>query len=864
VFLFGIVTMSGVALVSAQDEILVTVTTPSYMGNVFDADTFAVFQADHPGVKVVVIPSGQDAFFPPAAYGLDDHLKGAEKYAASADVLYVSNNNLSVESTRAGYFLDLTPLVTSDAALDTSDFFPSAWQSFQWDQGIWAIPAAASLEVLVYNKDAFDKAGLAYPNEKWTLDDLANAARALTLKDDQGSGTLPGIDAYNIGLLFASLLGEGFYDNSVVPNPPHFTNPQLPALLDGWSQLQKDIQPSGSFQFDQVPMTVGQPWQLTNGGPASGGKWAASLLPGGKAGLDVQGFAVSRGTQSPELAYALAEYLTTNARVVNGLFANFPARRSLVGVTVEDSPFVAPKVPDDIQAFLDKALDNAIPSSELRYADYLNVALNKITQDKVDAQTALQDAEATATENLNTASKKHDSLMMVATPAPTPSFGANQIVMKFGVNLFISPLPNRSQWDALIKDFLAQNPAVGNIDLIEQVYQQNDMAKLDCYFQPHNEVPNAKLEDYLNLDPFMDADADFDRDDFLKGVLPQMQRNDHIWGYPITVQPSILWYDSVIFSKAGLPAPDNGWTVDEFNDALKRLKDAGDSRKPPFVPQTFGNTYLLMLMAAYGALPYDFRTSPPTINFSDPRVLAGVRQVLDLAKNGYIEYKELASNTGGTFAAGDQPIFSDTLSNSSWRLQSRQPSGSEDPYRLTNYPVGSHLTPVAYSIGAAYVRATAQNPDACYRWIKMLAQHPDLFEGMPARRSQIDDPSLAMAQGSDIVSLYKTFAKQVEQPNAIVFPGEFGGSGSMNDYIEQIWMNRAFDNYVLRNGDLEADMAQAAQWVAEDRGCVATIPPYDPAVQDTTEKAIAYYRQFTDCAIKVDPTLKNMFSYLYQ
>src|SRR5258708_40316927 len=52
-------------------------------------------------------------------------------------------------------------------------------------------------------------------------------------------------------------------------------------------------------------------------------------------------------------------------------------------------------------------------------------------------------------------------------------------------------------------------------------------------------------------------------------------------------------------------------------------------------------------MAAFGGLPHDFRTNPPMINYTDPKTLDAIKQALDLAKAGYIQYNELGSLTGG-------------------------------------------------------------------------------------------------------------------------------------------------------------------------------------------------------------------------
>ena len=42
------------------------------------------------------------------------------------------------------------------------------------------------MNILYYNKDLFDKAGVKYPDENWTWDDLLAAAEKLTVKDASG------------------------------------------------------------------------------------------------------------------------------------------------------------------------------------------------------------------------------------------------------------------------------------------------------------------------------------------------------------------------------------------------------------------------------------------------------------------------------------------------------------------------------------------------------------------------------------------------------------------------------------------------------------------------------------------------------
>src|SRR5436190_1084823 len=92
----------------AQQAITLTVAVPTFQADTLTEKLLSEFEAAHPGVKVKVV--AQDTNIPDPALSLDSHFDELGKYAASADVLYVNANNLSVEGTRAGYFMDFAPL----------------------------------------------------------------------------------------------------------------------------------------------------------------------------------------------------------------------------------------------------------------------------------------------------------------------------------------------------------------------------------------------------------------------------------------------------------------------------------------------------------------------------------------------------------------------------------------------------------------------------------------------------------------------------------------------------------------------------------------------------------------------------------
>jgi multiple sugar transport system substrate-binding protein len=85
---------------------------------------------------------------------------------------------------RQGAFLDLTPLI-AESKLDLTDFYAGPLAQFQWQEQTWGLPDTAAPDLLFYNKALFDAAGVAYPTDAWTFEDMRQAAIQLTL-DDQG------------------------------------------------------------------------------------------------------------------------------------------------------------------------------------------------------------------------------------------------------------------------------------------------------------------------------------------------------------------------------------------------------------------------------------------------------------------------------------------------------------------------------------------------------------------------------------------------------------------------------------------------------------------------------------------------------
>jgi ABC-type glycerol-3-phosphate transport system substrate-binding protein len=847
--------------IQAQDNrTVLAVALPAYlMDIVTNSDLIAQFEAENPGYSLKVVDAGENSFVVPAAYSLQQHLGQIQSYATMADVLYVDTYSLSVEGTRAGYFSDLSPFVSADPLMTGSLFVPGALESFSWDNGIWGLPAAVNYLALVYNPAAFQAAGLAAPDASWTLDTLFQATEALTQYDAAGAVSLPGFLAdvgYSATVLLTSEVG-GVIDSSLTPATPRFTDPALVDLVTRWIEADnRGIMGKNFMDVDSVPMRLDNTLALL-GRSMSGVTWMGAPLPGGVTYVDPSGFAVSSGTAYPEQAYRLAQFLTSRSDIISGLFATSAARTDVTGV--DTFGYFSP----ENQAVITQMAAVARPYSELRFNEYFTSGLDSIRYEEgIDIPTALQKAETTAIEAQTFAANWGTQNPIVVSPPVTAAdtLPPGKLLLTFGIDAFVEPLPNQDLWDNFIQSFIASDPEIGAVDLKFDFSDITTMAEnYDCFFQSYNSLQNADLSTLLNLDPFMEADPSFDKNDLVSGALGQAQRDNRTWGYPLVVQPFALWYDSALFDSLGIARPEPGWSIEQFIDAVQRLHP-NPTDPPSYAPTGIGGTYLYILIAAYGGLPLNLQTDPPTAAFNDPANVQAIRQVLDLAKNGMIDYYRLIDFSGGgtSVTMGANPIYDLLLNGFDFNFTAPDPDlETESPYRLTTFPTGAQYSAASYDIGAAYISAQAQNPNACYRWISALALHPELFTSMPARRSMMSSEAIIASQGQMAADFYTRFDAQLQNPSTLIFPYDMQLIREPNILMLRIWLERAYDRYVLENADLEQELNAAQAFADGYLQCAASLPPFSPGLSDTDfSNALRPYAQ---CAVTVDASLMPVF-----
>jgi multiple sugar transport system substrate-binding protein len=153
----------------------VRVVVGSWWDRVYD-DFTAKWAQDHPEITLELIPT------PNAGYV--EAFTSSVLAGSPPDVIDLSSRAISTVAAQ-GLLQPLDDLVPY---VDVADIAPGIWAAGQYGGQQVAMPSRSSAMILYYNKDVFDKAGVPYPTDDWTYDDMVEVCKALTVDDQYGVG----------------------------------------------------------------------------------------------------------------------------------------------------------------------------------------------------------------------------------------------------------------------------------------------------------------------------------------------------------------------------------------------------------------------------------------------------------------------------------------------------------------------------------------------------------------------------------------------------------------------------------------------------------------------------------------------------
>jgi multiple sugar transport system substrate-binding protein len=348
----------------------------------------------HPDVHIELQNSPWSAYFTK----LDAQLAAG----AGPDVFFITN--VPTYAAR-GQLEDLDPWIKK-TSFPIDEYNKNSLKIHSLNGKLYSIPRDNGTEVLYYNKDDFDAAGIKYPDASWKWADLEAAAKKLTVADG-GRVTRYGLAIENNDwATFVQQNGGEVFDDPVQPTKFLMAEPKAAAAIQFIGDLiNKDkVMPDfteegqmggtgGLFAANQAAMIISNASRLgalTN----VPFKWAIAPLPAGPTGIHSNllggaGFAVNANSKIKQADWDFMQYLCgPEGQIVftSGASAAVPA---MTGNPKVVAAFRAPYA----EVFLSETRNGDVLPQFPKYVDILNnyiqPALDKVWTGEGTAADAL-------------------------------------------------------------------------------------------------------------------------------------------------------------------------------------------------------------------------------------------------------------------------------------------------------------------------------------------------------------------------------------------------------------------------------------------------------------------------------------------
>lgn len=772
-----------------QDRTILTVTLLEQQNIQLGSSFFREFEEEYNvlvQVRVINYDDTPALLSNHSIQGMDVYFDILREYVSMADVIYIYDDIMQPAAIEAGYFLNLAPLVATDNNINNLN--PLALNTYKWNNGIWGIPSRLDARLLSYDRQAFDDLGLSYPNPSWDIHDFEQAIRSLATEFPDRLI----IQDSSLSLL-RSFSHDNFYDSNVIPHLPHFSDFEFIDLIQEWTQVLS-IASSFASQPQHMERAIISVNSVAGFLEHNRGY---TLLPNNYLSYHGQGFAVSSGTNYPDLSYKLIRYLIEqpqlNLSSDSSLLMSNTLNMSLnVGVN-----FLDDYLDDNIQT------QHAIPlmHSGLYFTDYIWSAILSIihseASNSLDIGQTLMFFQAEAQTLLNHAIER-SLIDQIAVDLPSPIITDQTQTLNFGVVTQAIPLLNGIVWEQVVNSF-AESEIGEYINLIPLAPGNILDETMDCIYLPSASFITLYEDSFLDISPLIASDPLITSTTFIANSLNEMDRQNSLVGYPFNMYPRVIFYDANALSSNNIPLPVNGWTMSDFLSALNILDDSANYGRPSFAPAYYDSTYLLMLIIANGGLPVDFRTEPYHVDLIGN--IEEIRQILDLARDEIISYRPLIPRSSIVdLSSSALPILApDIFYSNSYYLN------ITDNYDMTMYPVGD-FAPVGYDVSSLHILKSSQKIQECYAWFSYLSTVSHLFDGIPLSSVSLEQVSV------EIQHLAMKFDELLRLPQTILVP---------NTLVPELrWLFQAFDNYILDGSDLEVELTNAEYLIETYRNCL--------------------------------------------
>lgn len=235
---------------------------------------------------------------------------------SDADIMIVWECDLA-NFVEAGGILPLDDYIAK-SSIDKNDFVDAVAQLSAGLGATYGLPWCAATEILYYNQDMFDAAGIAYPTNEWSYADFLAAARALTKKNADGTTAVYGCTLPNLQTWWAGVgaAGDQVFDPAsgelVIGEGAIKFVTDCAALVSEGVMPQPSSDTADLFSSGMAAMSWQGSWQIGTYGGSLPFNWDIAVLPKDARQyntLHTGFYTISSTCKNPEAAWKVIEYL---------------------------------------------------------------------------------------------------------------------------------------------------------------------------------------------------------------------------------------------------------------------------------------------------------------------------------------------------------------------------------------------------------------------------------------------------------------------------------------------------------------------------------------------------------------------------
>ncbi len=152
------------------------------------------------------------------------------------DVFWM-HSNVAQQYMENDMLLDLTDKIKDSDKIDLNNYYEGIVNLYQSEGKQYAIPKDIDTIALWYNKTIFDEMGVDYPDDTWTWDDFAAAAKKLTNDDHWGYAIAPGNNQEGF---YNTIYSMGGYVISDDKKTSGFDDPNTIKAMEFFTDMIKD------------------------------------------------------------------------------------------------------------------------------------------------------------------------------------------------------------------------------------------------------------------------------------------------------------------------------------------------------------------------------------------------------------------------------------------------------------------------------------------------------------------------------------------------------------------------------------------------------------------------------------------------